>query len=201
MRLTPAIPAFLLFLIIILASFSGNLFNRGFYYREFEKNNVQLDNRQDLLEEVFNGLRGGDMPSFNEKEQMHMQDVAGLVRNGTILLNLLAAVFALWISIHYYIHRDLAFLNRTLAYAGTMTIIFIALSILLAGQFEYLFIKFHQIFFNNDLWMLNPATDKLIVLFPQQFFVDYVASASIYMIIAAILLLTVFFISKRLNFK
>ena len=30
-------------------------------------------------------------------------------------------------------------------------------------------------FFSNDLWMLNPATDRMIRMFEQQFFFDMVA--------------------------
>lgn len=31
---------------------------------------------------------------------------------------------------------------------------------------------FHHIFFNNDLWLLDPATDLLINIVPEPFFVD-----------------------------
>ena len=31
---------------------------------------------------------------------------------------------------------------------------------------------FHQIFFDNDLWILDPATDLLINIVPEPFFMD-----------------------------
>ena len=34
---------------------------------------------------------------------------------------------------------------------------------------------FHHIFFNNDLWMLNPDTDLLINIVPEPFFMDTAA--------------------------
>ena len=34
------------------------------------------------------------------------------------------------------------------------------------------FVIFHHIFFNNDLWLLDPATDLLINIVPEPFFVD-----------------------------
>lgn len=41
--------------------------------------------------------------------------------------------------------------------------------------FEQFFILFHLISFSNAFWMLNPATDYLIRLFPEGFFYDAAA--------------------------
>jgi len=38
--------------------------------------------------------------------------------------------------------------------------------------FDQLFWQFHLISFANELWMLDPATDYLIMLFPQGFWYD-----------------------------
>ena len=38
--------------------------------------------------------------------------------------------------------------------------------------FDELFLQFHLISFANDLWMLNPATDYLIMMFPKVFWYD-----------------------------
>ena len=54
-----------------------------------------------------------------------------------------------------------------------------AVSAVLAGiiatDFNKYFIIFHHIFFNNDLWMLNPDTDLLINIVPEPFFMDTAA--------------------------
>jgi integral membrane protein (TIGR01906 family) len=39
-------------------------------------------------------------------------------------------------------------------------------------DFYKYFTIFHEIFFTNDLWLLDPATDRLINIFPQDFFTD-----------------------------
>lgn len=46
------------------------------------------------------------------------------------------------------------------------------LGILLAllVSFDTLFVLFHQVFFNNDAWLFNPATDPIILALPAEFF-------------------------------
>ena len=35
-----------------------------------------------------------------------------------------------------------------------------------------MFTQFHFLSFTNDLWMLDPRNDYLIIMFPQQFFFE-----------------------------
>lgn len=44
------------------------------------------------------------------------------------------------------------------------------LLLFLAVNFDSMFVSFHQIFFNNDAWIFNPATDPIINALPQDFF-------------------------------
>lgn len=37
-------------------------------------------------------------------------------------------------------------------------------------SFDTLFVLFHQVFFNNDAWLFNPATDSIILALPAEFF-------------------------------
>jgi len=39
-------------------------------------------------------------------------------------------------------------------------------------DFEGLFLTFHLTSFSNDLWMLDPSKDYLIMMFPERFFFD-----------------------------
>ena len=50
-----------------------------------------------------------------------------------------------------------------------------------------MFLKFHEISFNNNLWLLNPETDNLIKLFPLEFFYDFVLKIVLYSVIASII--------------
>ena len=44
-----------------------------------------------------------------------------------------------------------------------------ALTIKLVG-FSRVFIAFHHLAFSNDLWLLDPATDAMIRMLPEEFF-------------------------------
>ena len=46
---------------------------------------------------------------------------------------------------------------------------------MISTDFTKYFVIFHHIFFNNDLWMLNPDTDLLINIVPEPFFMDTAA--------------------------
>ena len=54
--------------------------------------------------------------------------------------------------------------------SGMLSLIFLAFagvsSLLLFDQF---FLQFHEMFFSNDLWQLDPKTDRLIQIYPRDF--------------------------------
>ena len=39
-------------------------------------------------------------------------------------------------------------------------------------DFDSLFLVFHHASFSNDLWKLDPSSDYLIMMFPEEFFMD-----------------------------
>ena len=49
------------------------------------------------------------------------------------------------------------------------------LAIAFAVDFTRCFTIFHEIFFTNDLWIFDPATDYMIRMLPEGFFADMVA--------------------------
>ena len=48
------------------------------------------------------------------------------------------------------------------------------LGIAVARDFNAVFTLFHEIFFDNDLWIFDPATDYMIRMLPEGFFYDFV---------------------------
>lgn len=73
-----------------------------------------------------------------------------------------------------------------------VTIVFAAVGIWAAVDFDFFWINFHKIFFTNDLWMLDPRTSLMIRMFSSQFFFDMVAGILVIFIIviAAILIIS-----------
>ena len=48
------------------------------------------------------------------------------------------------------------------------------LGIACAVDFNAVFVKFHHIFFDNDLWIFDPAEDYMIRMLPEGLFFDMV---------------------------
>jgi integral membrane protein (TIGR01906 family) len=110
---------------------------------------------------------------FNEREVVHLKDVKGLFRLVYWLL-LGTLVYALiYIGVSVFVWRDRRRMAWGLLGGGCLTL---ALMVLLGlgtlVNFDWLFRQFHLISFANDLWMLDPATDYLIMLFPRGFWFD-----------------------------
>ena len=64
-------------------------------------------------------------------------------------------------------------LARAVLYGSALTLFLMLVAGLgILFDFDGLFWQFHLISFDNDFWKLNPATDYLIMLFPQGFWYD-----------------------------
>ena len=72
------------------------------------------------------------------------------------------------------------------------------LAAIISTDFTKYFIMFHHIFFHNDLWILDPATDMLINIVPEGFFSDTVLHIGItfFLCVAVVFGLALFFLRK-----
>lgn len=70
--------------------------------------------------------------------------------------------------------RSLAhiFSRSVLAGTGLLLVLLLGLAFILATDFSNAFVTFHHIFFDNDLWILDPRVDMLINIVPEGFFYD-----------------------------
>lgn len=64
----------------------------------------------------------------------------------------------------------------------------IVIAFLMAVNFDQFFVMFHQVFFRNNDWIFNPATDPIINVLPETFF--------LHCFILFFVLLEIFFISQ-----
>lgn len=127
-------------------------------------------------------MHGEPQPIFNEREMRHMDDVLALfglerrVRN--VLLGLLAvlALALMWLRAFRREHA-LCGLWALLGWA----LVALALAVACGFSFDTAFIRFHELLFTNDLWQLNPATDAMIRMYPQQFFAWMARDIGLYM--------------------
>lgn len=112
---------------------------------------------------------------FNNKEILHMKDVKQLINlvYFSQKISIVLLVLAIFCCVFFETNNRLKNLLYSVSRGGILTLlIFGALAIASLVGFDKLFIYFHQISFNNDLWILDPRTDYLIAMFPQGFFFD-----------------------------
>lgn len=131
---------------------------------------------------------GREVPLFSPRETAHLRDVKNLFRL-TFRVQELSVVYALAYVVGVFIWaREASFraLARQTLAAGLMTTAAIlALGAVALAGFDRAFEQFHLISFSNELWKLNPRTDHLIQMFPEDFWFDASMIAGIMALVEA----------------
>ena len=205
-----AVPAVLLFLVAGSVTWAVNdpgLYRNGFQrYHTAQRSGISDSDLIAIgaeLRRYFNTsveplavrapIYGIEQEVFNQREVAHMYDVKRLVR-GTYWV---ALGSALWIlsTLAIVVATDrAAWVDRAARLAiwgGSVTLIAVFLVGLAAlASFEQLFLLFHRLSFANDLWMLDPRTDYLLILFPAGFWFDATMRVALTSVLGAALLLS-----------
>lgn len=135
--------------------------------------------REDL--HVFTTMGGEYREFFNEREIAHMIDVRKLFIGGLWLRRIGLLILAAGALFLFFRQKKDKEKKKLMAAAIPASLclgtgIFFAATLIIIGiistDFSRYFIVFHHIFFDNDLWILNPATDMLINIVPEPFFMD-----------------------------
>jgi integral membrane protein (TIGR01906 family) len=164
-------------MLIILNSFFYTLNDRSFYKSQILSNDVHVEGREEnatmMLVDYLNNRIGIDAfgDFFNEKERVHLEDVRGLIQGARMISYGLIALFILCMA--YLAFMSNGFKEqaaRTFWIAGFASLGMLLIGAIALTNFDWAFIKFHEVLFTNDFWLLDPATDHLIQLFPQDFF-------------------------------
>lgn len=115
--------------------------------------------------------------AFGEKELSHMQDVRGLLTLGVRVALALAAALAAMGFACVRLRRRCAPRDAAQALCrgmkrGAGVLIVCALAVVLSAlaNFRAVFELFHRVAFSNENWLLDPRTDRLIRMMPQQLF-------------------------------
>lgn len=115
---------------------------------------------------------GQEVSLFNSREIEHMRDVKRVMRfifrvNEVTLAYVLSYTATVFLWSRGRPLRDLAKQSLLGIGVGLVAVGAIAAAALIG--FDAAWTKFHQIVFRNDLWLLDPATDRLIQMFPEPF--------------------------------
>ena len=197
-KISAVIMMFLLIGVLLLTSFQVAIYGDSqyrFYEREYKKYqvadslNMTMDNIMDVTDQmmaylignkaelsVITDVDGETQDFFNEQDRFHMGEVKNLFLGGLKIRNImLVAVLLILILLAARKADMIKLLPRayfvTLGITGVITIV---LGGLFASDFDKYFRIFHEIFFGNDQWMFDPATDYMIRMLPEGFFYDFV---------------------------
>lgn len=193
-RLPGIVCAFCLMIVFLITSVEAvTYWTPGYYEHEYEKYNVtaavrmEMDDLLQVTDEMMDYLRGdrddlhvmtvvdgSPREFFNAREIAHMEDVRGLFLGAITLRRVCLAAAAVCVLLMAALKADLKRTLPRMLCAGTGLFFLLAagIGLLIASDFSRYFVVFHHIFFDNDLWILNPATDLLINIVPEPFFAD-----------------------------
>jgi len=122
---------------------------------------------------------------LNDNERGHMRDVRGVFFGFFVVAIAAAVVLALMFLVARGSAARARFwkrLERTGIVIGAITVVGGLLGLLF---FDSAFILFHEIFFPGGNYLFDPGTDRLVQLFPQQFWVDSAIGVGVVVIVLA----------------
>ncbi|MGL4791793.1 MAG: TIGR01906 family membrane protein [Anaerotignaceae bacterium] len=185
--LVVAITIITLFTAVDLVAFKDKMFYRNQYKSNNIYENVAIteddlmfvtdvfieyltNERDDLY--VLIEIDGEETEFFNQREKDHMVDVKNLIVSGIhIRTYLIIFVCLIIFALKYFKENVSLFLAKSLKIGiPVMVGISALIGAIISMDFTKAFIIFHEIIFTNDLWLLDPATDRLISIVPEPFF-------------------------------
>ena len=164
-------------------------FNKAFYKNEYKKLGVakyigiseeDLNKTTDVLLGYIKGenktldiecrINGITRPVFNDREKGHMLDVKSLYDGAIVIRNVSFVIFVL----------SFIYIGKTkslfIGYKYSLSLVGLIIAFLLLFcliDFEGFWLGFHHLFFPfNDLYILDPRYDILVMMVPEGFFFD-----------------------------
>ena len=112
---------------------------------------------------------------FSQREIDHLKDVKDIIRLFYLIQWIALSYIILYIA-YGFINKKRAFFKtfaRGMLFGSIFTLsLFSIVGIWALIDFDSLFLAFHELSFTNDLWILDPSKDYLIMMFPEDFFMD-----------------------------
>ena len=137
-----------------------------------ETSNYLLGRSGPVLDPSVTLSDGSVIKIFNQREIDHMVDVRELMNKLWRLHEFMFLLIIVRLVISFLFERKESLLSisqetRISGMLGLVFLVFTGISSLLL--FDQFFLQFHEIFFSNDLWQLDPKTDRLIQIYPRDF--------------------------------
>ena len=135
---------------------------------------------------------------LSDKEQQHMSDVRNITRSAAQMsktcmsLAVALAVVAAWTGAKLSKRIKPCLIGGLAAVTVIMVLVQNVINQVAGGGFENLFVQMHEALFTNDLWLMDPNTDVIIRMMPQQLFEQALlngASQALRMLIVVLVML------------
>ena len=179
---------FSLFISGILAIIFYNCFNLNFYKNFYQKENLApkigttyeelIKNTTNLLD-YLNHKEMLNLDWYTGKDILHMQDVRILysLSYKTMIFFIVVFTISTILLIILCKKRTIFYITNTFNKVLLAFIIVIGiLSCIISYNFTSFWIKFHQLLFSNDLWLLSPDESNLIQMVPEEFFISLITT-------------------------
>lgn len=178
-RLSDILVAVSAMVFIISLSVMLTLQFRPFYYLEIERLNIVEESgySQEEIRENYDALIEYNVSPFqkeltlpsmpmSEEGRIHFREVKAIFQ--LILKLFIGSAVILSIGAVYKNQKKQ---YDYLKWAGIVTLVLpAALGILIFMDWENVFVSFHKMVFNNDYWLFDPATDPVIKILPDAYF-------------------------------
>ena len=200
---------FSLFISGILAIIFYNCFNLNFYKNFYQKENLApkigttyeelIKNTTNLLD-YLNHKTILNLDWYTDKDILHMQDVRTLysLSYKTMIFFIVVFTISTILLIILCKKRTIFYITNTFNKVLLAFIIVIGiLSCIISYNFTSFWIKFHQLLFSNDLWLLSPDESNLIQMVPEEFFISLITTIILHIFILFISLLILNTVVKK----
>lgn len=200
---------FSLFISGILAIIFYNCFNLNFYKNFYQKENLApkigttyeelIKNTTNLLD-YLNHKAILNLDWYTDKDILHMQDVRTLysLSYKTMIFFIVVFTISTILLIILCKKRTIFYITNTFNKVLLTFIIVIGiLSCIISYNFTSFWIKFHQLLFSNDLWLLSPDESNLIQMVPEEFFISLITTIILHIFILFISLFILNTIVKK----
>lgn len=194
----------LVFLLVTL--FFG--FSLDFYQNEYGRiSSLQTIGKAEALanaKDVYgylNGKKDRLAFAYTGKEKLHLADIKNIIF-GVKLFTLILFISASLIFFLICFKKGIRILIKTIFWANIFSLLaYLGFIAILTFYFDQLFLLFHQIFFRNNFWLLDPAKEVLINFFPPEFFANLLGKIIKTTIFINVIFIILSLIFSRINEK
>ena len=133
-----------------------------------------LNGDRENLENIITEVNGETRDFFSQREKIHMEDCKVIFDAAFKIRTASTIIFI--VSVLLLIAMKGMDVGKLLLYACIISIVVIAaaavIAVAAAIDFNRCFVIFHKLFFDNDLWLLDPEKDMIINILVEPFFAD-----------------------------